>query len=239
MWPSTDLATDSAMIVGSGVLDKPSQAVDASHNDHSNVLRPNVFFDRLPLELREMIWTALLVQREPISAKLAQRIALTSEREHDAACTRKAECHRRHVRQTHALPRLPPLAFVCKDLAREAITFYFKNNVFRFDVERGHFYEVNSWLENYEKRCESIIPGCYYETPFRAEDYLTLRLSFSFAASSGSISKYWMVEYKLAGLPEQGLERAIDVKLDASLLDELAGAPSKKLLVPPPTVDSI
>ncbi|KAK5730567.1 hypothetical protein LTR15_000504 [Elasticomyces elasticus] len=239
MWPSADSAPDSAMIVGSGVLDKPSQAVDASLNDHSNVLRPNVFFDRLPLELGEMIWKSLLVHQEPITAKLAQRIALIHECEHDSACTRKAECHRRHVRQTHALPRLPALAFVCKDLAREVMIFYLKNNVFRFDVERGHFYEVNSWLENYEKQCESIIPGCYHETPFRAEDYLTLRLSFSFAASSESTPKYWMVEYKLAGLPEQGLKRAIDFKLDALLLDELAGAPSKKLLVPPPTVDSI
>ncbi|KAK3660867.1 hypothetical protein LTR56_000625 [Elasticomyces elasticus] len=114
--------------------------------------------------------------------------------------------------------------------------FYLKNNVFRFDVERGHFYEVNSWLKNYEKRCESIISSRYHETPFRAEDYLTLRLSFSFAASFGSIPKYWTVEYKLAGLPEQGLERAIDVKLDALLLDEFIDQPDRVAneAVPPP-----
>ncbi|KAK5727881.1 hypothetical protein LTR17_012424 [Elasticomyces elasticus] len=220
MRPSTDSAQESAMIIGNGVLVKPSQAVDASLNDHSNVLRPNVFFDKLPLELREMIWTSLLVHQEPITARLAQRIVLTNECEPDSACTRKAECHRRHVRQTHALPRFPALAFVCKDLAREIMIFYLKNNVFRFDVERGRFYEVNSWLENYEKRCESIVPNRYHGTPFRAEDYLTLRFSFNFAASFGSTLKYWKVEYKLAGLPEQALKRAIDVKLGALLLVE-------------------
>ncbi|KAK4894822.1 hypothetical protein LTR27_006943 [Elasticomyces elasticus] len=220
MRPSTDSTQESAMIIGNGVLVKPPQAMDASLNDHSNVLRPNVFFDKLPLELREMIWTPLLVHPEPITAKLAQRIVLTTECEPDAVCTRKAECGRRHVRQTHALPGFPALAFVCKDLARETMIFYLKKNVFCFDVERGHFYQVNRWLEDYEKRYESIISSCYHETPFRAEDYLTLRLSFSFTASFGSTTKYWTVEYKLAGLPEQGFERAIDVKLGALLLDE-------------------
>ncbi|KAK5688298.1 hypothetical protein LTS10_000276 [Elasticomyces elasticus] len=194
--------------------------MDASFNDHSNVLRPNVLLDKLPLELREMIWTSLLVHQEPITAKLAQRIVLTNECEHGSACTRKAESHRRHVRQTHASPRFPALAFVCKDLAREIMIFYLKNNIFRFDVERGHFYQVNGWLENYEKRCESVIRSRYHETPFRAEDYLTLRFSFSFAASFGSTPKHWTVEYKLAGPPEQGPKCAIDVKPGALLLEE-------------------
>ncbi|KAK5732131.1 hypothetical protein LTR17_010839 [Elasticomyces elasticus] len=93
----------------------------------------------LPPELREMIWSLVLVRPEPIIAYVNRRTTLNPDRNDPEESRTK--------RYMQAFPHIPPLASVSRDLYMEIMDVYFGNNTFLFSLNKQNPGEIDSWLE--------------------------------------------------------------------------------------------
>ncbi|KAK5730566.1 hypothetical protein LTR15_000503 [Elasticomyces elasticus] len=201
MKPSNS-AHQTAMALDQELLNNPTEVKDAFRTDQSS--SPLL---KLPAELREATWELVLTGPSLVAAYMTHRTILRNAPEPEHA--QEPDQQMRAFRHVQAFPRLPTLALVCKDLAREIVVYYLQYRIFQFHIDDDNGYEV-TWLEKLQEQCETLISYQFY-----AENYLTLRVGFS--VQTHTLPEYATVEYNLAGTESDEL---IEVRLDGALLKE-------------------
>ncbi|KAK5729918.1 hypothetical protein LTR17_011557 [Elasticomyces elasticus] len=124
----------------------------------------------LPPELREMIWSLVLVEPEPIIAYMLRRTTKT----------RKPPDPRWDLttaRQSLRVPPLPALACVSRGLSRtEIVPIYFGNNIIYFHAEKRTEDDVNTWLGGTMELVKAVL-GKDIPRNF-VDQYLNIRIEF-------------------------------------------------------------
>ncbi|KAK3644255.1 hypothetical protein LTR56_009792 [Elasticomyces elasticus] len=124
----------------------------------------------LPPELREIIWSLVLVEPEPIIADMLRRTAKPSRPPDDF-------CDMKTVRQSLRMPPLPALACVSRTLSKaEIVPIYFGNNTFCFHADRHTEYDVNTWFEGTVELGKAVLGKDHARTFI--EQYLSIRVEF-------------------------------------------------------------
>jgi hypothetical protein len=137
----------------------------------ARVVRQRATLTTLPLELREMIWSFVLVEREPIfsctlqhstpaqghrrkGSKRARLLALIQDGYH-----RKPAASPARTTRTELWPRLPALTAVNHQIRQEALHVFFRDNVFVFRLnERMSTREVERWQTALVAQCPTLLP---------------------------------------------------------------------------------
>ncbi|KAK4962796.1 hypothetical protein LTR10_000423 [Elasticomyces elasticus] len=119
----------------------------------------------LPPELRELIWSFVVGQPEPVVCYMARRVVIATDARPDRMAT---------VRQFKVVPRLPSLARTSRVLAEEALPLYFRDNIFLFHLDRLSVYDCKRWLEEIGCHCETISN----QTTFGLDRNMKVRLEF-------------------------------------------------------------
>ncbi|KAK4906420.1 hypothetical protein LTR49_024442 [Elasticomyces elasticus] len=93
----------------------------------------------LPAELREMIWSFVLVEPEPIISYVERRTI----RGRDYRYPRDSNT----IRIKQAVPCIPPLACVARHLHEEVMAVFYGANTFAFNLNKHNPFEVDSWID--------------------------------------------------------------------------------------------
>ncbi|KAK5702839.1 hypothetical protein LTR97_003785 [Elasticomyces elasticus] len=124
----------------------------------------------LPPELREIVWSLVLIEPEPIIAYMLRRTAKPrSPPDPGWELTTARECLR--------VPPLPALACVSRALSKaEIIPIYFGNNIFYFHAERRNENDVNDW-HGVTMRLGDAVLGKDIPRNF-IDQYISIRIEF-------------------------------------------------------------
>ena len=148
----------------------------------------------LPVELRELIWQAVVVDPEPLTAYISNRTfrvpecSITADPTVDYLNDKPGQL----VRQIKTFPEYPELRRVSRSVRQEVLTVFFRDNIFAFCLDRKDgVNEVFEWMATRMRK--SVRPSI----SVRYALLWTVRLEFH------EVSE------------ERGRERgAIDIKLD-------------------------
>ncbi|KAK5737022.1 hypothetical protein LTR17_006983 [Elasticomyces elasticus] len=123
----------------------------------------------LPSELREMIWSLVLVEPEPIIGYMLRRTA-------EPKRPPKSLHDMTTVRQSLRMPSPPALACVSRSLSNaEIIPIYFGNNTFYFHAEWRTESDVDTWLGGIIRLVEVVLGK---DARNFIDQYISIRIEF-------------------------------------------------------------
>ncbi|KAK5688297.1 hypothetical protein LTS10_000275 [Elasticomyces elasticus] len=137
----------------------------------------------LPPELREMIWSLVLVEPEPIISSVERRTISTK----DFMSTTKLKS----IRIGRPSPDLPSLAIATRSMCGEIVSIYFGRNTFLFHLDKRNPEEVSSWLHAVKNHVWDLLDGSDFEI---VDEHITIRLEFAITNSQYFDLPAW-VEY--------------------------------------------
>ncbi|KAK5730568.1 hypothetical protein LTR15_000505 [Elasticomyces elasticus] len=210
------LATDSLRrlhVTQNSVIDQPDRVANEV------VPPPRASLLGLPFELREMIWSFVLIQADPIAAKIVRRSIRYTRPLFDYSFLFEATSP---YSQRQAMPQLPPLALAAKVISNEVLAVYHKKNTFAFTIDKRNISEVTAWLDAVRKRCEILC------SDFDLDAYPTIRIHFALpaprpklwaAASDDATIEYhlhkgegsWTVAHVIENDEEEGIVSMADL----------------------------
>ncbi|KAK4894849.1 hypothetical protein LTR27_006971 [Elasticomyces elasticus] len=132
----------------------------------------------LPPELREIIWSMVLIEPEPIIAYMLRRTAKPNRPPVDTYDVTT-------IRQRLRMPSLPALACVSRALSKkEIVPIYFGNNIFYFLAERRTEDDVDAWLKVTTKLLKAILGKDIPRTFI--DQYISIRIEFDLPYAGAS-----------------------------------------------------
>ncbi|KAK3664409.1 hypothetical protein LTR22_004822 [Elasticomyces elasticus] len=162
----------------------------------------------LPPELREMIWSFVVLEPHPIIAYVKRQTIASSQRGsyqwfQDYGITTS--------RQSKTVPTLPPLAFVAKSVGREVLPIFF-SNTFLFSIDRRNSGEAGDWVfDMYDNL--AVCTRDEEMSWMHLDNNITIRLEFGVPR----LSRIATIEYTMRCPSAHGRFRA---RIDGQLTEE-------------------
>ncbi|KAK3660866.1 hypothetical protein LTR56_000624 [Elasticomyces elasticus] len=176
-------------------------AEDKSVHNAENV--PKCHLLSLPAELREMIWSFVLVEPEPIISYVNRR-TIVNEDKHDP---RRLET----LRVMKPIPSLPPLAYIAKQLHAEIVAAFFGSNTFVFHLNKYNPREVDSWLTAVKYHISELLTDL--DSAF-VDGHITIRLDLQIPISA-FLGRLATIEYSFNVKKD-----SYDIKFSGALTQE-------------------